>query len=52
MKLPEKAKDLTLLESLAGLTQHLVTDYKQVVKLLEEGIAKRYFPQQTSSICF
>ncbi|RLW09909.1 hypothetical protein DV515_00002266 [Chloebia gouldiae] len=24
-----------------GLTQHLVTDYKQVVKLLEEGIAKR-----------
>ncbi|KFV58552.1 StAR-related lipid transfer protein 9, partial [Tyto alba] len=24
-----------------GLTQHLVTDYKQVVELLEEGIAKR-----------
>ncbi|RMC00515.1 hypothetical protein DUI87_23129 [Hirundo rustica rustica] len=24
-----------------SLTQHLVTDYKQVVKLLEEGIAKR-----------
>uniref|UniRef100_A0A8C9L2P8 Kinesin-like protein n=1 Tax=Serinus canaria TaxID=9135 RepID=A0A8C9L2P8_SERCA len=24
-----------------GLTQHLVTDYKQVVKLLEDGIAKR-----------
>ncbi|XP_008946832.1 PREDICTED: stAR-related lipid transfer protein 9, partial [Merops nubicus] len=24
-----------------GLTQHLVTDYKQVVQLLEEGIAKR-----------
>ncbi|XP_041904044.1 stAR-related lipid transfer protein 9 isoform X1 [Corvus kubaryi] len=24
-----------------GLTQHLVTDYKQVVKLLEEGIARR-----------
>ncbi|NXB44667.1 STAR9 protein, partial [Leucopsar rothschildi] len=24
-----------------GLTHHLVTDYKQVVKLLEEGIAKR-----------
>ncbi|XP_069714266.1 stAR-related lipid transfer protein 9 [Phaenicophaeus curvirostris] len=24
-----------------GLTQHLVTDYKQVVKLLEEGISKR-----------
>ncbi|XP_030804670.1 stAR-related lipid transfer protein 9 isoform X1 [Camarhynchus parvulus] len=24
-----------------GLTQHLVTDYKQAVKLLEEGIAKR-----------
>ncbi|KFP31742.1 StAR-related lipid transfer protein 9, partial [Colius striatus] len=24
-----------------GLTQHLVTDYKQVVQLLEEGISKR-----------
>lgn len=34
---------LTLLKSLTGLSQHLVTDYKQVVELLEEGIAKRYF---------
>lgn len=33
---------LTLLKSLTGLSQHLVTDYKQVVELLEEGIAKRY----------
>lgn len=41
---------LTLFKSLAGLTQHLVTDYKQVVELLEEGIAKRYFIKQTSSI--
>jgi len=41
---------LTFFKSLSGLTQHLVTDYKQVVELLEEGIAKRYFIKQTSSI--
>lgn len=35
---------------LLGLSWHVVTDYKQVVGLLEEGIANRYF-KSPENVC-